>query len=204
MGNTDASIPLYRRKIDNEGNYLPFSGYTMISHIMHPPPKQLTDLVNYLSSSELRKYYSFPPATSYHVTINPIENVQDEHKSLLQDEQRKLCELNSSTICTAEKLIRSKTIEIQVQFNNNNQNFENIIQNVRSIELQQANILHKYTRAWHLTLAHQYNDIDDDETKTRLDQIIKSIPQSSSFPFDIPLDHIRICHFDDMTQFTPI
>jgi hypothetical protein len=91
-----------------------------------------------------------------------------------------------------------------VQFNNNNQNFENIIQNVRSMELQQANILHKYTRAWHLTLAHQYKDIDDDETKTRLDQIIKSIPQSSSFPFDIPLDHIRICHFDDMTQFTPI
>jgi hypothetical protein len=206
MGNTDTTIPLYRRKIDTEGNYLPFSGYTMISHIMHPPPKPLTDLVNYLSSSELQKYYSFPPATSYHVTINPLENIHDEHKSLLHDQQRKLREQDSSTICTAEKLIRSKTLELQVQFNNNddNQNFENIIQNVRSIELQQANILHKYIRSWHLTLAHQYKDIDGDETKTRLDQIIETIPQSSSFPFDIPLDHIRICHFDDMTQFTPI
>jgi hypothetical protein len=206
MGNTDASIPLYRRKIDNEGNYLPFSGYTIVSHIMHPPPKPFTDLVNYLSSSELQKYYSFPPATSYHVTINPLENIHDEHKSLLHDQQRKLIERNSSTICTAEKLIRSRVIRIDVQFkkDDNNQNFENIIQNVRSIELQQANILKKDTMPWHLTLAYQYKDIEGDETKTRLDQIIETIPQSSSFPFDIPLDHIRICHFDDMTQFTPI
>jgi hypothetical protein len=206
MDNTNTTTPPRREKIDNEGNYLPFSGYTMVSHIMHPPPKPFTDLVNYLSSSELQKYYSFLPTASYHVTINPLENVQDEHKSLLHDQQRKLIEQNSSTMCTAEKLIRSKTIQIEVQFKNddNNRNFENVIQNVRSIELQQANILKKDTMPWHLTLAYQYKNIEDDETKTRLDQIIENIPQSSSLPFDIPLDHIRICHFDDMTQFTPI
>ena len=205
MGNTNTSIPLYRRKIDIQGNYLPFPGYTIVSHAIHPLPKPLTDLVNYLSSSELQKYYSFLPPTSYHVTINPLENVLNEHKSLLEEEQRKLNEQDTTIICTAEKLIRSKGISIEVQFKDDeNQTFQNIIKNVRSNELQQANILHNYALSWHLTLAYQYKDIENNEIKTRLDQIIENIPQSSKLPFDIPLDHIRICHFNDMTKFTPI
>jgi hypothetical protein len=205
MGNRNTNIPLYRRKIDTQGNYLPFPGYTIVSHAIHPLPKLLTDLVNYLSSSELRNYYSFLPATSYHVTINPLENVQNEHKTLLQNEQRKLNEQDTSTICTTKKLICSKVILIEVEFkDDNNQTFENIIKNVRSNELQEAKILHNYALSWHLTLAYQYKDIETNEIKTRLNEIIKNLPQSSNFPFDIPLDHIRICHYNDMTKFTPI
>ena len=205
MGNTNTNIPLYRRKIDAQGNYLPFPGYTIVSHAIHPLPKPLTDLVNYLSSSELRNYYSFLPATSYHVTINPLENVQDEHKTLLQNEQRKLKEQDTSTICTTKKLICSKVILIEVEFkDDDNQTSENIIKNVRSNELQEAKILHNYALSWHLTLAYQFKDIETNEIKTRLNEIIKNLPQSSSFPFDIPLDHIRICYYNDMTKFTPI
>ncbi len=205
MGNTNTNITLYRPKIDIQGNYVSFPGYTIVSHALHPLPKPLIDLVNYLSSSELQKYYSFLPTTSYHVTINPLENVLDEHKSLLEEEQRKLKEQDTKIICIAEKLIHSRVIALEVQFKDDeNQTFQNIIKNVRSHELQQAKILHNYTRSWHLTLAHQYKDIDTEEIKTKLDQIIETIPPSSTIPFDIPLDHIRICHFNDMTKFTPI
>jgi hypothetical protein len=205
MGNTNTTIPLYRPKIDIHGNYAPFPGYTIVSHALHPLPKPLTDLVNYLSSSELKNYYSFLPITSYHVTINPLENVRDEHKFLLREEQRKLNEQDTTSVCTTEKLIRSKSIVIAVQFKNDeNPNFENLIKNVRSPELQQANILHNSARSWHLTLAYQYKDIENAEIKTRLDQIMDNIPRTSTFPFAIPLDHIRICHYNDMTKFTPI
>jgi hypothetical protein len=206
MGDTNTSIPLYRRKkIDIQGNYLPFPGYTIVSHAIHPLPQSLTDLVNYLSSSELKKYCSFLPPTSYHVTINPLDNVLNEHKSLLEEEQHKLNGQDTTIICTAEKLIHSKGIQIEVQFKDDeNQTFQNIIKSVRSNELQQANILPNYVRFWHLTLAYQYKDIENDEIKTKLDQIFENIPQSSKLPFDIPLDHIRICHFNDMTKFTPI
>jgi len=205
MGNTNTTIPLYRPKIDIQGNYVPFPGYTIVSHAIHPLPKPLTDLVNYLSSSELQKYYSFLPATSYHVTINPLENVRTEHKSLLEDEQRKLKEQNTTSICTAEKLICRTAISIEVEFKDDeNQTFQNIIKNVQSNILQQSEILYNRVLPWHLTLAYQYKDIENNEIKTKLDQIIANIPQTSRLPFDIPLDHIRICHYNDMTKFTPI
>jgi hypothetical protein len=205
MGNTNTNIPLYRRKIDTQGNYMPFPGYTIVSHAIHPLPKSLTDLVDYLSSSELRNYYSFLPAASYHVTINPLENVHDGHKTLLHDEQRKLKDQDTSSICTANKLICTKVILIEVQFkDDDNRTFENMIKNVRSNELQQANILHNYVLPWHLTLAYQYKDIETTEIQIRLDQIMKNLPQLSNLPFDIPLDHIRICHYNDMRKFTPI
>jgi hypothetical protein len=204
MGNTNSTIPLYRRKIDIHGNYAPFPGYTIVSHALHPLPKALADLYNFLSSSELRNYYSFLPITSYHVTINPVENVRDEHIPLLKEEQRKLKERDTTSVCTVEKLIRSKGISIEVQFKEDqNPNFENHLNNVRSPELRQVNVLHPYAQSWHLTLAYQYKDIENDEVKNRLDQIIQNIT-STLPPFTIPLDHMRICHYNDMTKFTPI
>jgi len=205
MGNTNTTPSLYRRKFDEQGNYLPFSGYTIVANARHPLPTCLTDLVNTLSSSELKQYYSFLPTISYHVTINPLEGVQNHHLSLLKDEQRKLSEQDTSSICTADKLIRSKALLIEVKFNETqNENFTTKIQNIRSSQLQQANILHKYTLSWHLTLAYQYKPIENDEITLKLDKLISNLSQSSIFPFDIPLDHIRICHYDDMTRFTPI
>ena len=85
-----------------------------------------------------------------------------------------------------------------------NRTFENIIKNLRSPQLQQALILRNYTLSWHLTLAYQYKEIESDEIRIKLDQLIGNLCQSVAVPFDIPLDHIRICHYNDMTKFTPI
>ena len=205
MGNTNTTKTLYRRKIDDQGSYLPFPGYTIVAHALHPLPKPLVDLVQYLTSSELKSYYSFLPSNSYHVTINPLENVSSAHESLLQAEQRRLSEQDTRSLCTVETLIRSRVIIIEVQFpHDQNPNFENLIQFVRSPALQQANILHKYALRWHLTLAYQYKPIENAEIEERLNQIMANVPQPSSTSFPIPLDHIRICHYDDMTKFTPI
>ncbi|UJR28511.1 hypothetical protein I4U23_009749 [Adineta vaga] len=205
MANTNTSKKLHRRKIDIDGNYLPYSGYTIVAHAIHPLPKPLVELVNYLFSSEIRNYYSFLPSTSYHVTINPLENVCDQYKSLLVAEQQKLKAQNTSFICTVKRLIRSRVILIEVDFpDDDNHTFEMIIKNVRSNELRQVDILHEYTLSWHLTLAYQYKDIENDMMESKLDQIIKNIPQSAAMRFKIPLDHIRICHYNDMTKFTPI
>ena len=204
MGNTRGSVSLYRRKIDDQGNYLPFPGYTIVAHAAHPLSKVFTDLVDYLSRSELRHYYSFLPARSYHVTINPLENVHDEHRTLLQEEQRRLKGENTSLICTVDRLICSKVISLEVHFDERNEHFDATINRVRSHALQQANILHGYKLAWHLTLAHQYKTIEDADVEKRIETIIEEIPPSSHFPFDIPLDSIRICRYEDMTEFRPI
>jgi hypothetical protein len=204
MGNTKKSMSLYRRKIDDQGNYLPFPGYTIVTHAVHPLPKVFTNLVDYLSQSELRHYYSFLPARSYHVTINPLENVHDEHQTLLQEEQRRLKDDNTSLICTVDQLICAKAIHLEVHFDERNAHFEATINRVRSHELQQANILHGYKRAWHLTLAYQYKNIESTDAENRIKTIIEQIPSSSHFPFDIQLDSIRICRYEDMTEFRPI
>ena len=204
MGNTNTNTPLYRRKIDDQGRYLPFAGYTMVSNALHPLPKALLDAVDFLSSSELRNYYSFLPAKSYHVTINPLENVHDEHISLLHDEQRKLKERDTSMVGTAEKLARSKSIHIEIQLKSTHISVDSLVSAARSTELRDANVLHPHPMPWHLTLAYQYRDIEDDETKTRLDGIVNSVSVSSQFPFDLPLDHIHICRYEDLTQFLPI
>ncbi|CAF1356259.1 unnamed protein product [Rotaria sp. Silwood1] len=197
-------VPLYQPKINIEGVYTPYPGYTIVSHALHPLPKSLTALVDYLSSSELEKYYSFLPRTSYHVTINPLENVHDEHQELLREEQRKLIKYDTSSVCTAESISYRNNILLNVQFKDDNHQFEDIIKRVRSDKLIYANILPKYTMSWHLALAYKYKDIKNDETQTRLDEVIRNIPEIAKFPFDIPLDQIEICHFDDMTKFTPI
>ncbi|CAF3522931.1 unnamed protein product [Rotaria socialis] len=205
MGNTNTGVQLYRKKIDSTGNYLPFPGYTIIAHATHPLPKPLVELVSYLSSSELRKYYSFLPTTSYHVTINPLEGVHDEHKELLEQEQGRLKQQDTSLVGTAQNLLCSTIILIEVQLNDsNNPNFEQIIQYVRSTNLQQANILRNYTQSWHLTLAYPYKDIENNEIKERLYKIIENMPESAKLPFMIPLEHIRICRYNDMTRFTSI
>ena len=206
MGNNNTTTTtLYRRKIDAQGNYLPFPGYTIVSHALHPLPKPLIDLVTSLSTSELKNYYSFLPSQSYHVTINPIENVSDAHKSLLHEEQRRISAVDTRSVCTVDRLIRKKVIFIDVQFPaEQNPNFEHLLQTVRSPALQQANVLHQYVLPWHLTLAYQYKTFENPDIERQLDQIIANCLQSSTSSFSIPLDHIRICHYDDMTKFTPI
>lgn len=205
MGNRSTGVRINRKKIDSNGNYVHFPGYSIVAHATHPLPKPLTDLVNYLSSSEFRKYYSFLPATSYHVTINPLNNVHEEHNTLLQVEQHKIKQYDTSFICTAENLSYSSVILIEVQFQKGiNPNFEQILENVRSTDLQQANILHNYTYSWHLTLAYQFKDVENDKIETRLAEIIENIPESAKLPFNIPLEHIRICYYNDMTKFTPV
>lgn len=205
MGNTNTTQTLYRRKIDNQGNYLPFPGYTIVAHALHPLPKPFVDLVQYLTSSELKDYYSFLPIHSYHVTINPLENVLSTHQSLLQEEQRRLSEQDTRSLSTVKTLIRSKVLTLEVQFpHDQNPQFEALIQFIRSPALQQANILHKYALHWHLTLAYQYKPIENAQIEERLNQIMANVPLSSNTSFSIPLDHIRICHYNDMTKFTPI
>ncbi|CAF1433282.1 unnamed protein product [Adineta ricciae] len=169
------------KKVDPAGNYLPCPGYTIVAHALHPLPAPLIELVTYLSSSEL------------------------EHQSLLQLEQHKLQKQDTSSTCITEKLRCSKVLLIEVQFpDDDNHTFETILKNLRSDQLQQANILPKYTLSWHLTLAYQYKEIESDAVKFRLNHIISCIPRSAAMPFPIPLDQIRICHYNDMTKFTPI
>ncbi|CAF0995546.1 unnamed protein product [Adineta ricciae] len=105
-----------KKKVDPAGNYLPYPGYTIIAHALHPLPAPLIELVAYLSSSELGHYYSFLPSTSYHVTINPLRNVLKEHQSLLQLEQHELQKRNTSSTCITDKLCCSKVLLIEVQF----------------------------------------------------------------------------------------
>ena len=195
---------LYSKKIDREGNYVHFSGYTIVAHAIHPLPQPLIDMVTYLSNSELRQYYSFLPRESYHVTINPLQNVSDEDRTLLHNAQNKLIKEKTSLVCTVERLRCTGVILIEVSFDEKNDEFINALRRVRSDELKRADILPTYKHSWHLTLAYQYKDIETQEIQNRLHSFVTQFPVSARARFAIALDHIRICHYNDMTRFTPI
>ncbi|CAF3917813.1 unnamed protein product [Rotaria magnacalcarata] len=70
---------------------------------------------------------------SHHVTINPLEGVHDEHKELLEEEQGRLKQQDTSLLGTAQNILCSTIILIEVQLkDSNNPNLEQIIEYVRS------------------------------------------------------------------------
>ena len=93
-----------------------------------------------MSSTEIQNYNSFLPFSSCHVTINPLKNVHEQHKHIWQIVQHKLEEKDTSIVCVAENLKTGpNVIVIEVEFKINDHNkkvFDNIIEDIRSSELQ--------------------------------------------------------------------
>ena len=58
------------RKINNQGEYLPFHGYSAIS--MCDPDQPIHQAEVFIRSSKLSQYFSPLPSTSYHMTIYNI------------------------------------------------------------------------------------------------------------------------------------
>lgn len=124
-----------RRKVDENGTYLPCRGYTIVAHIIHPLPDQLDQITERLMNSQLKEYFAFLPKTSYHVTINPLNDVRKHHLPDLIEEQKHLQENDTSLTCTALKLRQTGVLSIKVEFNVEAEDFQRKINLARSNKL---------------------------------------------------------------------
>ncbi|CAF0803323.1 unnamed protein product [Didymodactylos carnosus] len=192
-------VPLFNRKIDINGNYVPFHGYTIMSHVEHPLPEQLVKLHEYLVRSKFSDYFSFLPKFSYHVTLNPLINVEMKRdEAILKEAQMNIDKLETGTKCMVKQLTRKDKLQLEIELI---EPFLNTI--LKPLQAQWTKldtILMKYEEKWHLTLAYQYRNITD-EAQVILDEIIKNWTQ---FPFEISLDPITICEHQDMTDYVAI
>ncbi|CAF1292923.1 unnamed protein product [Didymodactylos carnosus] len=122
-------IPLYNKKLYVDGQFAPFSGYTIVSHAVHPLPKELLQLHEYLTNSELKNYYSFLPVQSFHVTINPLSNVRREHEPLILEQQRRLKVQGDKTRteCRGVAVKCENVLLIEIEFD---KEFEELVQSL--------------------------------------------------------------------------
>ncbi len=59
----------YKHKINAEGEYLPFYGYTSVSMLSSKTSSVLQNIEQLISQTIIGKYYSPLPHTTYHMTL---------------------------------------------------------------------------------------------------------------------------------------
>ncbi len=100
----------YKHKINAEGEYLPFYGYTSVSMLSSKTSSVLQNIEQLISQTIIGKYYSPLPHTTYHMTLfniycmasSPIPPVQ---RWTLENKENKIPE----KIMVAGRCIKNKT-----------------------------------------------------------------------------------------------
>ena len=195
-------------KIDPSGNYLPFSGMTVIAPV-NPAETIWQEIHTILSSNKtLLRYFSLLPATSYHCTLfslpdegmaNIARNWRADIKPLLpalSQLQQQLTKTPISLTPSFKHINAAGVLQIimtvpQTQADNINQHKADIYGATR----------YKESTERHITLAYQFKPIkkshEDSITETLL-QVVKKLEQIE----DLSLQPAHVCTFKDMTAFT--
>jgi len=199
-----------RDKIDDDGNYLPFPGYTVI--FKTSPDSSGTwrnihnELLNKLPS--LAKYYSILPFESWHVTaINLFTKTAVEDDNLdwskyVASQQRFFSQLSDvikqdlfTPVITYSGLRVDGSVHIMVSLD------ETSKEKVEALA-KYYGYQHNLPRHFHMTLGYQYKHLKNkelDALKLELAPFIQDCFRNMS----VALEPAQVCYFDDMTAFVP-
>ncbi|KTD74559.1 DUF1868 domain-containing protein [Legionella tucsonensis] len=196
------------KKIDDQGNYLEFSGVTIIAHAGQINQKLWQNIYHYLkSTSVLYDYFSPLPYQSYHMTTCNLYTQKEIPENWLSFISKKL---------TIFQSINKKLIELQ--FNPSVSidaiNYFSELKLILSIPPEQQTIIqqvakefdleNKIPNDFHITLAYGYREIDDEhvfkEIKNKIEELLKICQQ---YEQKIILSPPTLCFFRSMEQFIP-
>ena len=200
------SVSSYNEYIDQNGNYLPYSGYKILQLVSNYVPDKLTELYNYLNrQDELKLYFALVPKARYHVTLVNLKNKilhDDKQLEILKQEQLLLDKDETSTTCTGKSLSIIDKNEIRMEIDLVDSYVQSQLKDYqkRWNEKFPELILEPYT-SFYVTVAYQYKDIPDKDIFNRLDKLLKEWIQ---LPINLELDPLEICSYTNLINHTPV
>jgi hypothetical protein len=190
----------YNTYIDQNGNYLPYSGIKIVQFVTNPASQQFVELSGYLDQqSLLTAFFKLAPLKTYHVTLTNLKaKVSDNDKDLqlIKKEQAFLDKDVISTKCHGKQLLLIDKNEIRLEIELTNLN--NVTELQKRWDGKLPDLIDQHCSSFYITLAHQYRDIPDKDIMFQLETVLKERKQ---FPTDIELDPIEICSYDNVINY---
>lgn len=209
-------------KVDEEGNYVQFQGFTIISNVSESNIKFWNDVFVTLSTKivNLSKYYSLLPLDSYHMTtINLFTEIDAKRANqtlvdYVDSRMDWLKDLKNDTDGLYKIEPRSplglpfadSTIGYEVAWDADQDDEAMQVINLA----RKYNVVNKIPPWYHVTLAYQYKVPLDDREKKELDVVRKStkleldkIRQNLGKVTVLSFYQAKVCYFNDMTRFIP-
>ena len=220
----------YNAKINKDGTYRRFYGWTIISAVAH----DLKFIENYIAKNRvLSQYFSALPSSSYHVTLynlwcngRPLLNhqhriltasVSPEEYSMLKRQASTIGTLFNPKSCIDDLLYKlyfesrntwkSLLLEVKkVHFNGNT--IRIAVKKTEDIK-KMNKYREKVTKtceqedgmgSYHLTLAYKYKDIEDTASIEYEVGVLNLLLAGQTLKLGVP----QVCSFSDMTTFEPI
>ncbi|MDF1678536.1 MAG: DUF1868 domain-containing protein [Legionellaceae bacterium] len=196
-------------KIDSNGQYLPFPGYTIISKINLTEPNPWSGLFEYLSNEPLLKNkYAILPLESWHMTaINLFTQAEVEQNG---ENWEAFVTRNEAFFAEVSRILEENPITPQIQYNDLILGSviqlkclidENAFKQIQTLA-KQYRCEHLVPNASHITLAYQYQHVHKYEFDA-IAQTLKQAFQSHLGEQTISLTPEKLCYFSDMTDFRP-
>lgn len=199
-----------RYKIDSDGNYLPFPGYTVIfktnsgaSDMWHGINEKLLN-----NKYPLTKYYSILPSESWHVTAinlftkDLIEDNNLEWDTYVKSQQGFFSQLSALIkqdsfvpVITYSDLRVEGVIQVMVSLD------EKTKEKVTALAAHYG-YQNNVPQHFHMTLGYQYKNLNNaqfEALKEELAPFIKDCFENMR----VALKPAEVCSFDDMTAFIP-
>lgn len=193
----------YNQFIDQGGIFLPYSGYKILQFIKKPLPQGLIDFNDFFTRHEqLNSYFKPVPATAYHITLVNLKNKTSYDTQQLQtltDEQILLDKDDTEITGSGINAVLMKDTEIRIEIELTNEKLEEYQERWKT-KFSDL-IIAQYTTSFYVTVAYQYKPISNQEIFREIDDSLKTI---ISTPFDVPLDPIEICSYQDLVSYTAI
>lgn len=196
------------RKIDENGNFQPFAGITVVSSMFGSNQLLCAALYRYLSESKiLAQYYSLLPYDSYHMTAfsvcNQLWDGGGDWEGYIQKKLLDFQRLDSAlknrpffSNITVTHLTISGAIQLVVELPKEQENVIHTIAN-------RFGLSHQVPSEFHITLGYQYRQHGKDVADVIMAEIMGGIGQViNNHPLN-PIASPQLCYFADMTAFIP-
>ena len=200
LGSIEFTTP-YNEYIDQNGNFLPYSGYKILQFASNFASQKNLELYHFLDQrSDFKTYFKLIPPHAYHITLTNLKNktvYTSNDLKVLKEEQELLDKDVIPLRCSGKQLLIINKKEIRLEIELSDSNYTKDFQKRWSDKFPELIVEHYTT--FYVTIAYQYKDIPTGDTLYQLQVALK---EWKSLPIEIDLDPPEICSYKDVISYT--
>ena len=195
-------------KIDENGKYLPFPGYTVISFLKERNNNNFASFHALMGKLKtFKKYYKALPISSFHMTIKNHICIANpdylSYKGQMTNHVAKICEImDVAPRCKILNMYTNSSLGVFLEI----QNPENVDKLRDILVVLGMNPEPKFK--FHMTFAYKYKMEIEEKDKNALDRDLRVIYKKlSSFINDSTIfefEHARYCYFPSMEEYIQV
>ncbi|CAF3334295.1 unnamed protein product [Rotaria socialis] len=197
--------PAYNTVIQANGIFLQNPGYKILQMVKHRLSDKFTEFHDFLQyQDELKQYFTLVPRTSYHITLADFRNntnLTKESINELQEEQKRMDKYNTTVNCDGKDIFIIHTSEIRMTIELDNAYVARIKRYHRRWSKKFPEIISNLYTPFYITIGYQYKNLPN---VTVLKEFSRLLRDWEGIPFDIELDSITICSYQDAITYEPI